>query len=693
MTLNMHARLTADGKQAQAELTKTAKAAGHLVDEVQDIGAKAPVANRATSALAGGGLKQIGMQLSQVAQQGAATGNYFQALTIQAADIGLAFGGIGIAVGTALTFLGPFIGNLIAGGDAASDAADKMDLLADAMARMQRAQSDAARGGIDLSDAYGEMAARARQLFDIERQIAEIRAREAQRTATRSVAQELGIGGVLGLEGDDIRFAEATMKALRTEIDRLNSSGTQVSDEALRSLNNRIVELQDKADALRSVVRNFDDLAGALGITEGEAREVAARFAEIEALEGAQAQADAMIALAAYINDVSGNLGEAEEEGQALYDQLLEAVRAALDLAATDIASPIRAGASEAERLANWLGIAVSSALQLSALTPAMADEDALMGQQVIPDAGMRERQRQAVENYNRLTAPPKTPGRSGGAGGAAREERDVVADLIEKKREELDLLRETDPVQQEMIRLRGELAGATADQRADVEALIATYFEEQRAQEQLAETSEFFRSSMADLIPGLVRGGDEAASSWQRFVRVLEDAAWQALLLGEGPLMSLFGGGGGGGLIGIFASLLGFADGGMHYGQGGPRADKELVRVSPGEFTVNAKATQQHRALLEAINAGAPIPGFAAGGIHGGGAPILQPTVITQQFINETGANLRMSREERTQPDGSRLERFVIAEAVAEGLTTRGGAGRRTLQQTFGVQPRRLMR
>ncbi len=57
------------------------------------------------------------------------------------------------------------------------------------------------------------------------------------------------------------------------------------------------------------------------------------------------------------------------------------------------------------------------------------------------------------------------------------------------------------------------------------------------------------------------------------------------------------------------------FADGVIDYkGKGGPRDDKNWVRISTGESIITAEGTKKHRALLEAINngTGLQIPGTA---------------------------------------------------------------------------------
>lgn len=65
----------------------------------------------------------------------------------------------------------------------------------------------------------------------------------------------------------------------------------------------------------------------------------------------------------------------------------------------------------------------------------------------------------------------------------------------------------------------------------------------------------------------------------------------------------------------------LGFANGGMVMGPGGPRSDSINARLSSGEYVVNAFATARHRDLLDMINYGrasANDNGFANGGYVG---------------------------------------------------------------------------
>ena len=96
---------------------------------------------------------------------------------------------------------------------------------------------------------------------------------------------------------------------------------------------------------------------------------------------------------------------------------------------------------------------------------------------------------------------------------------------------------------------------------------------------------------------------------------------------IGRG-LDSFFGsqgtrGGSGGGSGGFFSggsffdnigSMLGFATGGHVSGPGSGTSDSIMARLSNGEFVVNAAAARGNRPLLDSLNSGNGIPGFAKG-------------------------------------------------------------------------------
>ncbi|MEI4195235.1 phage head morphogenesis protein [Roseovarius sp. E0-M6] len=109
--------------------------------------------------------------------------------------------------------------------------------------------------------------------------------------------------------------------------------------------------------------------------------------------------------------------------------------------------------------------------------------------------------------------------------------------------------------------------------------------------------------------------------------------------------------GAGGGGLLGsLFGGL--FATGGMIYGAGSGTSDKVLIGASSGEFMVNAESTKKNRALLERINGGEVIRGFAQGGAIDG-SYLRPPASAPQRSENGFTAHIDLRGNRVHQSDG----------------------------------------
>ncbi|WP_417701952.1 phage tail tape measure protein [Pseudophaeobacter sp.] len=281
------------------------------------------------------------------------------------------FGGLAV-LGGPLGLIGPLLGTVAALGlpvaaalmdieGSAESLTDRMKALEESISAVKSAQELSATSAVDLMNEYGGLADEAKAIFEINRQIASVRAQGALDKAARGVAGELGVEGVFGFGPDQIRNLEATIASLRGELIALNETTPEIDGlERWKEASARIDELRDGIKGLKTVEGNIDDLADALGLPESAAREVVAQFAAIGEAKGPQAQAQAMSDLADYINGASDNLAKASEEGELLYDQLLAAVTKALELAKIDIASGIDAGADAAERLKEELAAALA---------------------------------------------------------------------------------------------------------------------------------------------------------------------------------------------------------------------------------------------------------------------------------------------------------------------------------------------
>ncbi|MDP1575558.1 MAG: hypothetical protein Q8L76_02180 [Cypionkella sp.] len=101
---------------AEAKYLGLAPVAQKVAMAADDVGKKSGFA-------AGGGMRMLGQQLSQVAQQGAVTGNYLGALAVQLPDIALGFGSVAIAASIVATIAIPAIMSAMGQGKSAAELA------------------------------------------------------------------------------------------------------------------------------------------------------------------------------------------------------------------------------------------------------------------------------------------------------------------------------------------------------------------------------------------------------------------------------------------------------------------------------------------------------------------------------------------------------------------------------------------
>jgi ribosomal protein L12E/L44/L45/RPP1/RPP2 len=120
----------------------------------------------------------------------------------------------------------------------------------------------------------------------------------------------------------------------------------------------------------------------------------------------------------------------------------------------------------------------------------------------------------------------------------------------------------------------------------------IATRVERSKQAFQSAqEMQQFFGQQVSGVFSDLVSGANNFSDSMRRVAKAIADAIIQAVILGTGPLASLFGmqgmNGATGGLIGmLFSGLTGFANGGSFVvgGSGGIDSQIAAFRATPGE-------------------------------------------------------------------------------------------------------------
>ena len=149
---------------------------------------------------------------------------------------------------------------------------------------------------------------------------------------------------------------------------------------------------------------------------------------------------------------------------------------------------------------------------------------------------------------------------------------RDQTGAWLAAKREELELLRATGPVQEELIRNREVLGAITGRQRAEAEALIRTIEAEREAVGDPEQARDMLAPASYDALGGMILRGEEASEVMRDLAGTIGQAVLQSALPGDGPLAGVLGTDGSGGLIGaaIGAILPGKAEGGTIYGGAG---------------------------------------------------------------------------------------------------------------------------
>ncbi|WP_457647364.1 phage tail length tape measure family protein [Profundibacter sp.] len=392
-----------------------------------------------------------------------------------------------------------------------------------------------------------------------------------------------------------------------------------------------------------------------------------------------------------------------------LKDELRAAFEKGQALAGLNMAGGVASAAVQAERMAVALGISLETATKIAAMGGQKGGGAGRGGDPRAQGGSISDWQNKDaivfLENYK---APRIS--RGGGGGGATRKEQNAAKDLIKDLKQELAILRETDPAQKEMLRNREALAQATTAEKATIADLIAQRNNETRTLEQQKETWDFLKDTAYGSLDSLILQGESLSDVMDNLAQSIQSAALQAILLGEGPLASLLGTGGSGGLIGMAlgamfpslkpAAIPANATGGMIYGPGDGTSDDVLMWGSSGEFMVNAAATKKHRGLLELINSGNDIPGYAAGGLvapaymrgQGGGSGGMAPPPLIV-IENNSSAAITGETEETVDSSGRRSSRLVLADAVGDAMTTAGGGADRVLKRKYGLRPGAAMR
>lgn len=175
-------------------------------------------------------------------------------------------------------------------------------------------------------------------------------------------------------------------------------------------------------------------------------------------------------------------------------------------------------------------------------------------------------------------------------AGSDAQKERDAVVELIEQLQFEYELLGLTNQERAVANALRDAGAAATEEQRAQIEQLVNTTYQEQEAIDALNRSSEIWANTIQSATKGFIDDLIAGKSAAEAFSNVLSKVADQLINAG---LNSLFGGGGFN-LAGLFGGTSTRATGGSVYAGNptlvGERGPEVFVPSGPGRIVPNSQ-------------------------------------------------------------------------------------------------------
>lgn len=580
-----------EGKRTEAQIVKSA-------DRMEKELAQTAVAARNLSkGFRGNGMRQASMQLSQVAQQGAVTGNYLQALAIQLPDLALGFGTVGIFAGIAAGALLPLAANALGLGEQSETLAEQIDAVSEALAQQEAAAELAGMSTAQLEQRYGRFASTMQTTLDM---LSGIAAREAQRQID-GLSESLG--DLLGTAGDGEGRA-----ALAGFFDV-----------------NIMLAFTDKARAARAEARGltseFQSAQRALVDANGDIDQ------QIMATQRLLSAANDLALSKDGINDQEAELIKQLSEGLevmiAQKEATLDAGSAAADLAAEarTLADPIGAAADEAARLANNLNSAMAAQRSSN-----LASQYAQYGAGRVAGEGLiRENSALYGGNGDVLTAEKarlanlarraaKSP-RSGGISKAAREAQRAQNGLDREAERIIEGLKSAHD------KYNDSLAQATKLREAGV--LSQEQYNAQVAQlgQEFKDQQPFVREYKDSLIDAAMGGADAFDSLRDAIIR----AGLEYALFGTGQ----FAPEGGGGFGGLLGGLLSF-DGGGYTGSGSRSGGIDGKGGFPALLHPNETVTDHSK-----------------GQKSGGGVEIVvrsEPGTIVQIARNEAGAAIRQA-------------------------------------------------
>lgn len=553
--------------------------------------------------------QQGGYQVGDFAVQVQGGTSALTAFTQQGSQFLGIFGPWGAVMGAVLAVGAPLAGVLWSLGDATEETKEKAKTFTERLGEADAALAAMSSTAANVSDLetlrqkYGELTEEVREmalaLFEIDKReaVAKVSGIITEVTAQIAKAAESTAGTVsaaLASAGTDagIQAAEDVkreIERLQQDISLFENTGQPVPQALLAQLaemNEELAAVEGRFESIGTLVNEINVSPDLLNqISEAQAGLEAARDAgDFSAMASELGLIrDLLIEAGDTVNqDVLDGVTNAEAVAREMAARLDEGKEAAEGIANTSIADAIAAGASEAARLAENLGISLATAQRLAALGPQGAAPAGGRGgdPREMGGSALDWQTRDAQVFLDNWTPPKPSRGGARGGGGSSRKRsgggsggRDqeplfsIAEDELEKLKRSMEMLGKS----------KGEVAALTVKHKLLDEAkkrglditeeLTAKIDEEAGEVGKLAEEYDLARDKIAamekiqgefkDSVIDAAMGGVDAMDA---FTNSIKRAALEYLLFGEGMFAgggSKSGGGFGGLLGGVFAGMF----------------------------------------------------------------------------------------------------------------------------------------
>lgn len=569
------------GKVALAELTKTG---ANTEKAMAQAGASVGKVGKAFSGNSGN-VRMFAQQLSQVAQQGAATGQWAQALAIQAADIGLAFGVVGMAIGAAIPVVTAMAMGFLSSAGASKQFQEALESLGDIMDGVRETQEILSMSSGDMAKNFGRYSVEA---LDAARNLSEYRLADLN----DALRDQAALAGVAASEMGNLVgwFGQVNYRKIAELADSFGIS-TQQAEALVRALNQ--VSEASTFDEQKAALSSLNSLMDSLGLSSAQLPpELRAALGQMEQLRIEIARGKSLAEAMERLN-LSGPISVAADEASRLADNIQRAVNGMISLSAQGISS-LRESELRLQYKSDPVGLAGAMAAEkfgdISGFDPILRDAMAGKRAEYIANAQQTERNRIALTEWQKQQAKAARGGsKRKGLSEAAREQQQA----LRKIEAALEGLRSP----QEVFNAALAEADALMDSGALSMDKYTAYVDSLKLELQDAEFGDLIgdiESLSQSLADAIVNSGDLG----EVFSRTLRKMASDVLASGiQSSLMGLFGlqqkKSSGSGLFGaLFGNLLSF-DGGGDTG-GGPRSgglDGKggfLAMVHPNETVID---------------------------------------------------------------------------------------------------------